>query len=34
MLAAAGVLIVLVSLAPRWLGRKTSAARDLLNPER
>jgi uncharacterized membrane protein YdjX (TVP38/TMEM64 family) len=34
MLAAAGVLIVLVSLAPRWLGGKSSAAHDLLNPER
>jgi uncharacterized membrane protein YdjX (TVP38/TMEM64 family) len=33
-LAAAGVLIVLVSLLPRWLGRKSSAARDLLSPER
>jgi uncharacterized membrane protein YdjX (TVP38/TMEM64 family) len=34
MLAAAGVLIVLLSLAPRWLGRQISAARDLPNPER
>jgi uncharacterized membrane protein YdjX (TVP38/TMEM64 family) len=33
-LAAAGILIVLVSLLPRWLGRKSSAARDLLSPER
>jgi uncharacterized membrane protein YdjX (TVP38/TMEM64 family) len=33
-LAAAGVLIVLVSLLPRWLSRKSSAARDLLSPER
>lgn len=33
-LAAAGILIVLVSLLPRWLSRKSSAARDLLSPER
>jgi uncharacterized membrane protein YdjX (TVP38/TMEM64 family) len=33
-LAAASVLIVLVSLLPRWLSRKSSAARDLLTPER
>ncbi len=33
-LAAAGVLIVAVSLLPRWLSRKSSAARDLLSPER
>jgi hypothetical protein len=25
---------VLVSLLPRWLGRKSPAARDLLSPER
>jgi len=33
-LAAAGILIVLVSLLPRWLSRKSSAAKDLLSPER
>jgi uncharacterized membrane protein YdjX (TVP38/TMEM64 family) len=33
-LAAAGVLIVLVSLLPRWLSRKSSVAQDLLRPER
>jgi uncharacterized membrane protein YdjX (TVP38/TMEM64 family) len=31
-LAAAAVLIVLVSLAPRWLARRSRAARDLLAP--
>jgi uncharacterized membrane protein YdjX (TVP38/TMEM64 family) len=33
-LAVAGVLIVLVSFLPRWLSRKSSAARDLLSSER
>jgi uncharacterized membrane protein YdjX (TVP38/TMEM64 family) len=33
-LAAGGVLIVAVSFLPRWLSRKSSAARDLLSPER
>jgi uncharacterized membrane protein YdjX (TVP38/TMEM64 family) len=33
-LAGAGVLIVVVSLVPRWLTRKSAAARDLLSPQR
>ena len=33
-LAAAAVLIVVVSLAPRWLLRRSPAARDLLPPGR
>ena len=33
-LAAAAALIVLVSLVPRWLTRKSPAARDLLAPDR
>jgi uncharacterized membrane protein YdjX (TVP38/TMEM64 family) len=33
-LAAAATLIVLVSLAPRWLTRKSPVARELLAPDR
>jgi uncharacterized membrane protein YdjX (TVP38/TMEM64 family) len=33
-LAAAGCLIALVSLAPRWLTRRSSVAQELLAPER
>jgi uncharacterized membrane protein YdjX (TVP38/TMEM64 family) len=33
-LAVAGVLIVLVSLAPRWLARRSGVARELLGPDR
>jgi uncharacterized membrane protein YdjX (TVP38/TMEM64 family) len=33
-LALAALLIVLVSLAPRWLTRRSSAAKDLLAPDR
>jgi uncharacterized membrane protein YdjX (TVP38/TMEM64 family) len=32
-LAASAVLIVLVSLAPRWLTRRSAAARELLAPD-
>jgi uncharacterized membrane protein YdjX (TVP38/TMEM64 family) len=32
-LAAAAMLIVLVSLAPRWLTRRSAAARELLAPD-
>jgi uncharacterized membrane protein YdjX (TVP38/TMEM64 family) len=33
-LAAAAALIVLVSLTPRWLTKRSPAARDLLSPDR
>ena len=33
-LAAAAVLVVLVSLAPRWLGRRSRVARDRVTPDR
>ena len=33
-LAAAAALIVLVSLVPRWLTRRSPAARELLSPDR
>ena len=33
-LAAAAALIVLVSLVPRWLARRSPAARELLAPDR
>jgi uncharacterized membrane protein YdjX (TVP38/TMEM64 family) len=33
-LAAAALLIVLVSLVPRWITRRSAAAKDLLTPDR